>query len=121
MSRPSTTTCFVSKNQDVLALTFQWKGWHFQESQINLADPDDLPMLYARTATIAAIYPQDLKRVLVLGLGGGVISTYLGRFLPDATIDTVELDPGVIDVAKKYFGVRETGKSRLFEGDGRCS
>jgi spermidine synthase len=110
---------FVSKNQDVLALTFQWKGWHFQESQINLADPDDLPMLYARTATIAAIYPQDLRRVLVLGLGGGVISTYLGRFLPDATVDTVELDPGVIDVAKKYFGVRETRKSRLFESDGR--
>ena len=110
---------FVARNQGVLSLTFQWKGWHFQESQINLTDPDDLPMLYARTATIAAIYPQDLKRVLVIGLGGGAIPTYLGRFLPDATIDTVELDPGVIDVAKKYFGVRETSKSRIFESDGR--
>jgi spermidine synthase len=69
--------------------------------------------------TIAAIYPQDVKRVLMLGLGGGAITTYLGRFLPDATIDTVELDPGVIDVAKKYFGIRETNKSRLLESDGR--
>jgi spermidine synthase len=110
---------FVGKDQSLLKLAFQWKGWYFQESQVNLTDPDDLPMLYARAMTIAAIYPQDVKRVLMLGLGGGAIPTYLGRFLPDATIDTVELDPGVIDVAKKYFGIRETSKSRLFESDGR--
>jgi hypothetical protein len=33
--------------------------------------------------------------------------------LPDATFDTVELDPGVIDVAKKYFGIRETALRRM--------
>jgi spermidine synthase len=76
-------------------------------------------MLYARTMSIATIYPQDVKRVLIIGLGAGGISTYLGRFLPDATIDGVELDPGVIDVAKKYFGIRETSKVRLIESDGR--
>lgn len=110
---------FVSKERSVLKLAFQWKGWHYPESEINLTDPDDLPMPYARAMSIAAIYPQDVKRVLMLGLGGGAVSTYLGRFLPDATIDTVELDPGVIDVAKKYFGVRETSKSRIHEADGR--
>jgi spermidine synthase len=110
---------FVGKYRNLLKLSFQWKGWYFQESQVNLADPDDLPLLYSRAMTIAAIYPQDVKRVLMLGLGGGAITTYLGRFLPNATIDTVELDPGVIDVAKKYFGIRETSNSRLFESDGR--
>jgi hypothetical protein len=99
---------FVGKHESLLTLSFHWKGYYFQESQVNLTDPDDLPMLYSRAMTIAAIYPQDVKRVLILGLGG---PTYLGRFLPDATIDTVELDPGVIDVAKKYFGIRETSKS----------
>jgi spermidine synthase len=110
---------FVGKDGNLLRLTFHWKGYYFQESQANLADPDDLPMLYARAVTIAAIYPQDVKRVLVVGLGGGGLSTYLARFLPDATIDSVELDPGVIDVAKKYFGIRETSKSRFFDSDGR--
>jgi spermidine synthase len=76
-------------------------------------------MMYARTVSIAATYPKDVKRVLILGLGGGAISTYLGRFLPEATIDTVELDPGVIDAAKKYFGIRETSKLRYLENDGR--
>ena len=110
---------FVSKHKDLLRLSFQWKGWYFQESQVNLADPLDLPMLYARTMTVATIYPQEIKRVLMLGLGGGAILTYLGRFLPESKFDTVELDPGVIDAAKKYFGVRETSRSRLIDGDGR--
>jgi len=110
---------FVSKEQNVLKMAFQWKGWYFQESQVNLADPDDLPMLYARLVAIAAIYPQDIKRVLILGLGAGSLPVYLGRFLPNATIDTVELDPGVIDAAKKYFGLRETDRSHLIESDAR--
>jgi spermidine synthase len=65
------------------------------------------------------MYPEELKSILMVGLGGGSISTYLGRFLPEAAIDTVEIDPGVIAAAKKYFGVRTTGKVRYLEGDGR--
>ena len=110
---------FVGKSRNLLTMTFHWKGYYFQESKVNLADPDDLPMLYARAVSIAAIYPQEMKRVLILGLGAGGLSTYLARFLPDATIDTVELDPSVIDVAKKYFGIRETSKARYLENDGR--
>src|SRR5215472_6029173 len=110
---------FVSKDESVLKMAFQWKGWRFPESQINLADPDDLPMAYARTMTIAAVYPRDIKRVLMLGLGGGAIPAYLARFIPAATIDIVELDPGVIDVAKTYFGIRETSASHLYESDAR--
>jgi spermidine synthase len=110
---------FVVKVRNILHLTFHWKGYYFPESQVNLADPDDLPLPYARAATIATVYPPDVKRVLILGLGGGALSAYLGRFLPDATIDSVELDPGVIDIAKKYFGLHETAKSRFIESDGR--
>jgi predicted membrane-bound spermidine synthase len=110
---------FVSKDASVLKMAFQWKGWHFPESQINLADPDDLPMAYARTMTVAAVYPRDVRRVLMLGLGGGAIPAYLARFIPGATIDIVELDPGVIDVAKKYFGIRETRVAHLYESDAR--
>ena len=42
----------------------------------------------------------------MLGLGGGSISTYLGRFMPETAITTVEIDPGVIKAAKSYFGLR---------------
>jgi spermidine synthase len=55
----------------------------------------------------------------MLGLGGGSISTYLGRFMPDAAITTVEIDPGVIIAAKTYFGLRESERMRYHAGDGR--
>ena len=110
---------FVTKAASVLTLSFQWKGWHFDESKVNLADPDDLPLLYQRTMTVAAVFPPAIKRVLVLGLGAGSIPVYLQRILPDAAIDSVELDPGVIDVAKKYFGLRETKTFRLIASDAR--
>lgn len=110
---------FVTKEANLLRLSFQWKGWRFYQSETNLADPDDLPMPYSRTMSIAAIFPENIKRVLVLGLGAGSIPVYLQRFLPDAAIDAVELDPGVIDVARKYFGLRETGKFHVIAGDAR--
>jgi spermidine synthase len=110
---------FVGKYQSTLKLTFQWKGWYTFQSEANLADPDDLPLRYTRVMSLGAIYPPEIKRVLVLGLGGGSISVYLHRFLPAAAIDAVELDPGVIGVAKKYFGVRETARLHLIESDGR--
>lgn len=110
---------FVTKEANLLALSFQWKGWRFYQSVSNLADGDDLPMPYSRTMSIAAIFPPDIRRVLVLGLGAGSIAVYLQRHVPDAAIDAVELDPGVIEVAKKYFGLRETANFRLIPGDAR--
>jgi spermidine synthase len=110
---------FVSKSATILKMAFQWKGWYTRQSEANLADPDDLPLLYTRAFSLAAIYPPEIKRVLVLGLGGGSIPVYLHRFLPEATIDVVEIDPGIIAAAKKYFGMRETGRLHLIESDGR--
>jgi spermidine synthase len=39
--------------------------------------------------------------------------------MPDAQIDVVELDPGVIAACKRYFGLRETDNIRFIESDGR--
>jgi len=110
---------FITKRQNQLVMSFQVKGWDYTESITNLADADDLPLRYAQVMTVAAIYPEMPKRILMLGLGGGSISTYLGRFLPEATITTVEVDPGVIQAAKTYFGLRESERMRYASGDGR--
>jgi spermidine synthase len=110
---------FITRRQNQLVMSFQVKGWDYTESATNLADPDDLPLRYAQVMSIAAIYPAAPRKVLMLGLGGGSISTYLGRFLPEAAITTVEIDPGVITAAKTYFGLRETERLRYRAGDGR--
>ena len=110
---------FITKRQNQLVMSFQVKGWDYTELVANLLDPDDLPLRYAQVMTIATIYPETPRKILMLGLGGGSISTYLGRFMPEALITTVEIDPGVISAAKTYFGLRETERMRYRAGDGR--
>jgi spermidine synthase len=110
---------FITKRGHQLVMSFQIKGWDYTESVSNLLNPDDLPLRYAQVMTIATIYPEAPRRILMLGLGGGSISTYLGRFMPDAAVTTVEIDPGVITAAKTYFGLRESERMRYRAGDGR--
>jgi len=111
---------YISKRRNQLIMTFQLKGWDYTESVANLEDPDDLPLPYAQTMTASSLlYPTEIKRILMIGLGGGSIPVYFGRAMPDVHIDTVELDQRVIDVAKEYFALRETPRMRYVAADGR--
>jgi predicted membrane-bound spermidine synthase len=110
---------FINKRRHELTMSFQLKGWDYTESVTNLLDPDDLPLRYAQVMTVAVIYPTEPRKILMIGLGGGSISTYIGRFMPDVAIDTIEIDRRVIETAKKYFGLRESARMRYLDGDGR--
>ncbi len=110
---------FITKRRHELTMSFQLKGFDYTESVTNLRDPDDLPVHYTRSMTTAIVYPAEPKAILMIGLGGGSISTYLGRAMPDVIIDTVEIDPGVIAAARQYFGLRDSKRVRYVAGDGR--
>jgi spermidine synthase len=110
---------YVIKRGNELLLTSRLKGWNYTESRINLSDADLIPANYLRMMTTALAYAPQVDNILSVGLGGGVLTTYVGHFLPEARIDSVEIDPGVIDTAKTWFGVRETERTRLVESDGR--
>jgi spermidine synthase len=111
---------FIDKRGSLLALSSRYKGRpDYVESVVDLRDPDAMPVPYNRIMPAALAYPQQTRRILMIGLGAGSLSTYLGRAMPDAEIDVVELDPGVIAAGKDYFGLRETDKVRFIESDGR--
>jgi spermidine synthase len=110
---------YVIKRGNELLLTSRLKGWNYTESRINLADADVIPANYLRLMTTALAYAPQTDSILLVGLGGGVLTTYVGRYLPEARIDSVEIDPGVINTAKTWFGVKETQRTRLVESDGR--
>jgi spermidine synthase len=111
---------FIDKHGSLLGLSSMYTGRpNYIESIVDLKDPDAMPVPYNQTMTAALAYPTAPKRILMIGLGAGSISTYLGRAMPDAQIDVVELDPGVISAGKDYFGLRETDRIRLIAGDGR--
>ena len=110
---------YVVKRGNELLMTARLKGWNYTESRINLADRDVIPANYLRMMTTALAYAPQVDSILLVGLGGGVLTNYVGRFLPEAQIDSVEIDPGVIDAAKTWFGVKEAERMRVVESDGR--
>jgi spermidine synthase len=110
---------YVIKRGNELLMTARLKGWNYTESRINLAEADVIPAKYLRLMTVALAYAPKVDSVLLMGLGGGVLTSYVGRFLPDARIDSVEIDPGVIDTAKTWFGIKETERMHITASDGR--
>lgn len=110
---------FVIKRRAFLLLTTRFAREDHIQSVVDLKDPDDMLAPYTRIVSVALVYPETIQRILMIGLGAGSISTYIGRAMPDVHIDAVELDPGVIAVGKKYFGLKETARISLIESDGR--
>ncbi|MGM0594652.1 MAG: spermidine synthase [Pseudomonadota bacterium] len=62
--------------------------------------------------------PERLRRVLVLGVGGGAVIRQLNHFLSPERIVGVELNPVHLEVAERFFGVAAENVE-LVEADAR--
>lgn len=58
---------------------------------------------------------KEPMKLLMLGLGGGVMQTSLMKACPNMEITTVEHDPNIIQTAKDFFGF----DGKVIEDDGR--
>lgn len=90
-----------------------------RQSVVKPGDPDYLALPYARAAFTGLALCEEPRRILVVGLGGGTLPMFLHKYYPEATIDAVDIDPDVVDVAKRFFGFSEDEFMRAHVGDGR--
>jgi spermidine synthase len=65
------------------------------------------------------LWNHDIKRVAMIGLGGGSTQRAYQFYYTNVVVDTIEIDPAVVSVAKKYFGVTETPRHKIKTEDGR--
>jgi spermidine synthase len=89
------------------------------QSSMYLDDPYETGFLYPNYLHLVMAAKPDTKRVLIVGLGGGTLVKRMLRDYPEIKIDVVEIDPVVVDVAKKYFDVKDDPRLRVFVEDGR--
>jgi spermidine synthase len=68
------------------------------------ADPVALYLPYSQLMVAALALPPEPKRGLILGHGGGSLAKWLARYWPELELDTVEVDPSVVQAAERYFG-----------------
>ena len=60
---------------------------------------------------------EDIRHVCLLGLGAGNLHTEIYSKFPDVHIDTVEINPEVIEVAHKEFNLPKSKRLRIIQGD----
>lgn len=111
------TIIVTEDSQGIRTLRFEEYG--ARQSVVKPGDPDYIALPYAKAVHVGLALPENPKRVLIVGLGGGTIPQFLRHHFPDLTIDVVELDPAVVRVARSYFGFRPDDNMRAFVADGR--
>lgn len=109
----------VYEGRDVRCMCFTRNCRIGRQSCMDLDEPDRIVMNYPQMM-MAALYAKPApSSVLIIGLGGGTIPRALKQVVPTVRIDVVEIDPAVIDVAKKHFGFVEDAHVRAIAADGR--
>jgi spermidine synthase len=105
----------VVDNQGIRTLSFDQS----QESRMSLANPLAGHFQYTEFFHMPWLWNPAMTNVLLIGLGGGSIQRAYQHYYPHVALDTVELDPVVLEVAKKYFFVTETPTHKVHISDGR--
>lgn len=112
-------TILLYQSGDYVTMTFGYNKRLYTESKYNTKDELELPVKYTRYMTAGLAFAEKVEHVLEIGAGGARTAWYLHRHMPDTQITSVELDPEVIDLAKKYFGIREEPGIEVVQRDGR--
>jgi spermidine synthase len=110
---------YVYQDGPEMIMTFGHNKRFYTESIFNTKNELELPVTYTRYSTVGLAYASGLDNLLEVGFGGGRTAWYLHKHVPTLDITAVELDPAVVDLAKKYFAVRIEDKFRIEVADGR--
>ncbi len=91
-----------------------------RQSCFDVRDPERLVFSYSKLVLAGFTQiPQSPERILIIGLGGGTLPMTLERIYPDAIIDTAEIDPAVVQVARDWFLYKDSDKQKIHTIDGR--
>ena len=84
-----------------------------------IARPHKAGTTYSDLLHLPFLFSREIKSVLIIGGGGGVVPTIFKNAYPGITMDVVEIDPAVVDVAKEWFDFTPDERLRVHVQDGR--
>lgn len=89
------------------------------QSGISVQSPDELVFWYTREmAKIVDIAPQK-QNILVLGGGTFTLPRHLAKKYTDSQIDVVEIDKGLLPIARQYFSYNDPPNIKIHFEDAR--
>jgi spermidine synthase len=87
------------------------------ESTIDTNYPQNLFLLYTQTMFSSFLINKEHKDTLLIGLGGGGMVHFLNYYFPYVNLDAVEIDPAIVEVAKKYFYLKPISSTKIITDD----
>ncbi|HET6498877.1 MAG TPA: fused MFS/spermidine synthase, partial [Coriobacteriia bacterium] len=105
----------VTESDGVRTLLFD----RSRQTSVSVEDPTVSRLRYTDYLHLALAVNPEARRVLVLGLGGGALPARMLRDYPAMTIDAVEIDPVVVDVARRFFSLPEDDRLSVHVMDAR--
>lgn len=108
----------VYEEQGLRCMKFGRQGTG-RQTCISLKNPDTLVLGYTKMLLGALYLKPEPHNILIIGLGGGSLPSALKKIVPQASIQTVELDPSVARVAERFFGFTPGKNNAVAIEDGR--
>lgn len=109
----------VTQEGDLRIMHFRRREMMYRETVIDTSDPHRLVNEYTRLMMAGLLFVPEPRRILMIGLGGGVVTSALADYYPEAVIDNVELDATVVEAAERFFGFQRSERMRVHVRDGR--
>lgn len=79
-----------------------------------------LPRSYTDGLALALIFPvHPVRSAVMIGLGAGMVPTLLSERAPEIATTSIEIDPEVVETARRFFRFTPGANSRVLVGDGR--
>ncbi len=89
------------------------------QSRMSLEDPLRGHFEYVDYLHLPWLWKDDIRSVLVIGLGGGSLQRTYQAQHPGVEVETVEIDPAVVESARRFFALRESDRMKVVAADGR--
>ena len=91
------------------------------ESQMSLQEPLKGHFEYTEYFHLAWLWNARITNVLMIGLGGGSTQRSFAQYHPGVAIETFEIDPVVLQIARDYFHFQESNLQKVRIEDGRIA
>jgi spermidine synthase len=88
-------------------------------SRVDIKNPLVLLGLYTQVMMLSLVWKDKPEKIYVIGFGGGRMPMTFYHYFPNSIIESTEIDPSVVDISQKYFGVVLDGRIKVHIKDGR--
>ena len=105
----------IVETDGIRALHF---GTQPRQSSMLLNAPNELHSKYVRAMMVWLLFKEQPENVLMIGVGGGLLSKYLLYQFPECQIKAVEFRAAIVKIARRFFALPLDSRLKVKIADG---